>query len=117
VAALGAAYAEVSLLASTDEIDRAAAEVWVRYGETQRKSYRETQDTEAPSSDFVQPLRRAEAARDRFLALAQKELGIEGRTAGYRDREGSSSADALPDPKTPTPVQQVPWWDRWFQSR
>jgi hypothetical protein len=117
VAALGTAYAEVSLLASTDEIDRAAAEVWVRYGETQRKSYRETQDTEAPSSDFVQPLRRAEAARDRFLALAQKELGIEGRTAGYRDLEGSSSADALPDPKTPTSEQQVPWWHRWFQSR
>jgi hypothetical protein len=94
VAELSAAYVLISLLGGTDEIDRAAAEVWVRYGNTQRIADLMNRDPEqASAGDFSQALGRAEAARDRFLALAWEELGVEGRTAGFRDL-GSQAAQA-----------------------
>jgi hypothetical protein len=102
VAALTEAYAEISLLASTDEIDRAAAEVKVAYFQAQDASRRAKQDLEAPTEGSGLPLRRAEVARDRFLLLIQKELGLEGRTAGYRDLEESSPDEELPDPEMPS---------------
>jgi uncharacterized coiled-coil DUF342 family protein len=82
---LSAAYVEISLLDGTDEIDRAASEVNVRYFQTQKASYQESQD--AGNSDFVPALGKARAARDRFLALAPEELGIKGRSAGFRELE------------------------------
>ena len=101
VDAAESAYVEISLLASTDELDRAAAEVPVRYLQAQRASFRETQDLEA-SSDYGPAVARARAARDKFLALARKELGIKGRTAGFRDLEGSNPDEELPDPQGPS---------------
>jgi hypothetical protein len=94
------AYVEISLLASTDEIDR-AAEVPVRYLQAQRSSYRETQDLEA-SSGYVLALNKARAARDRFLALAREELGVKGRTAGFRELGEADPGDELPGPQTPS---------------
>src|SRR5215213_1415693 len=70
VDALTAAHAEIALLASTDEIDGAAAEVKLAYWQKQKRSYRETQDLDAPASESAQALRKAEAARNRFLTLA-----------------------------------------------
>jgi hypothetical protein len=95
---LFASYVEISLIASTDEIDRAADEVLVRYFQTQKASYRQTQDPEA-SSGYAPALNKATAARDRFLALTRKELGIKGRTAGFRDLEGATPGNELPDPE------------------
>ena len=95
---LFAAYVEISLIASTDEIDRAADELLVRYAQTQRSSYRETQETEA-SSGFSPALYEAHKARDRFLALTHKELDeIKGRSASFRDLEGSSPGEGCRDP-------------------
>jgi FtsZ-interacting cell division protein ZipA len=102
VDALVAAQAEISLLASTDEIDQAAAEVKLAYWQKQRISYRETQNLDTPATESAQALRKAEAARDRFLALAWEELGIKGRSAGFRDLEGSNPGKELPGPETPS---------------
>jgi len=95
------AYVEICLLASTAEIDRAAAEVPVRYLQAQRSSYRETQDLEA-SSGYVPALNKARAARDRFLALAREELGVKSRTAGFRDLGEADPGDELLGPQTPS---------------
>jgi uncharacterized coiled-coil DUF342 family protein len=95
------AYVEISLLASTDELDRAAAAVPVRYLKAQRSSYRETQDLEA-SSGFGPAVAKAREARDKFLKLAREELGIEGRTAGFRDLEGDDPGDELPGSQEPS---------------
>jgi hypothetical protein len=101
VDAAESAYVEISLLASTDELDRAAAEVPVRYLEAQRSSDRETEDLGA-SSGYVPALNKALAARDKFLKLAWEELGIKGRSASFRDLGGSSPGEELPDPETPS---------------
>ena len=93
---LFASYVEISLIASTDEIDRAADEILARYAETQRHSYHETQDAEA-SSGFSPALLEAHKARDRFLALTREEIGIKGRTAAFRALEGASP-DEEPGP-------------------
>jgi hypothetical protein len=42
--------------------------------------------------DFVEALRKANAARDRFLGLAHKELQVKGRSAGFRDLEAVALA-------------------------
>jgi hypothetical protein len=79
VEALSQAYAEISLLASTDELDRAAARVWTSYGNTQKiaaKSQNPRNPPRAETSLFVQHLRRAEAARDQFLKLAREDLQV-----------------------------------------
>jgi hypothetical protein len=103
VNALYEAYVEISLLGGTDESDRAASEVWVRYGNTQRIADVMKRDPEqASAADFSQALGRAEAARDRFLDLARKELGIKGRTAGFRDLARADPGDELPDPQGPS---------------
>jgi hypothetical protein len=101
VDALFVAYVEISLIASTDEIDRAADEVLVRFAETQRYSYRETQDAEA-SMGFSPALLEAHKARDRFLARAREEIGIKGRTAAFRALEGASPEEEIPGPETPS---------------
>jgi len=105
VDALTAAHAEIALLASTDEIDGAAAEVKLAYWQKQKRSYRETQDLDAPASESAQALRKAEAARNRFLTLAWEELGIEGRSLGYRDLEGDDPGEELPEPQEPSSPQ------------
>jgi hypothetical protein len=110
VAALATAYAEISLLASTDEIDRAAAEVWVRYGTAQRISDKSKRG-EDTGTDFSQALNKAQTATDKFLTLARAELRVKGRSEdflavvkgwseGFRDLEGSSPGEAIPGPET-----------------
>jgi hypothetical protein len=99
---IGTASAEISLIASTDEIERAAREVWVSYWRTQKASAREREDPEVSSSAYSQALSRATDARDRFLALAREELGVKGRSAGYLDLEGSSPGEKLPGPEKPS---------------
>jgi hypothetical protein len=86
------ASAEISLIASSDEIERAARTVWVSYWRTQKASAREREDPDVPSSVYSQALSRATDARDRFLTLAREELGIKGRFAGFRDLEGKTPA-------------------------
>jgi hypothetical protein len=102
VEAMAAAYAEVSLLASTDEIARVAYGVWVSYDRAQRifaKTRRRERAAKNPSSLVAQYRHRAEEERVRFLMLAQAELGIEGRSTGYRDAEWMTPDEALPDPE------------------
>jgi heme exporter protein D len=101
VAELSAAYVEISLLASTDEIDKAADKVWVRYGTTQQVT--EKKDYEA--SEYAQALNRARAARDKFLKLAREELGVKGRSAGFHDLEGDDPGEELPEPQEPSSPQ------------
>jgi hypothetical protein len=141
VAALAAAYAEISMLASTDAIDRAADKVWVAYGRAQEASEKLQRDPETPTSEYAQALNEASTARDEFLVLAHEELGAKGRTAGFHDLEGDDAGDALPDSEPPSsqhqqaqrPTEGVghdastlrewtgdvearrrPWWRRWF---
>jgi hypothetical protein len=102
VAAIAAAYSEVSLLASTDEIARVAYGVWVTYDRAQRifaKSRDRESATKDPTSLVAQYRHRAEEERVRFLMLAQAELGLEGRSTGYRDAEWMTPDEALPGPE------------------
>jgi len=99
---IGTASAEISLIASSDEIERAARTVWVSYWRTQKASAREREDPDVPSSVYSQALSRATDARDRFLTLAREELGIKGRFAGFRDLEGEDPGEELPGPETPS---------------
>jgi hypothetical protein len=102
VAAIAAAYSEVSLLASTDEIARVAYGVWVTYDRAQRifaKSRDRERATKNPTSLVAQYRHRAEEERVRFLMLAQAELGLEGRSTGYRDAEWMIPDEALPEPE------------------
>jgi hypothetical protein len=80
VAALSEAYAEISLLAGSKELDRAAARVWVEYGKTQKVASKKSEDwgpDEDPAADFAQALTRAGEAKNNFLFLARKELQVE----------------------------------------
>jgi hypothetical protein len=109
---LSAAYVEISLLASTDALDQAAAKVRDTYARTQRlyaKAAHKERVRRTPDSLYAQDRKRAEAARDRFLALAREELGIEGRTAGFRDLEGDSTAEEAQEP-----AERRPWYQRIF---
>jgi hypothetical protein len=100
--ALATAYAEVSLLASTDEINVAAREVWVGYGLTYRVSAKAEEEGKERGADFAQALSRARLARDRFLALAHAELGVEGRSReDLREIEGYTPGEGLPYPEYP----------------
>jgi len=88
---LFAAYVEISLIASTDDIDRAADEVLILYFQTQEASDKIQRAPETtPASEYAQALNKATTARDRFLSLTRKELGIKGRTASFRALEGES---------------------------
>jgi hypothetical protein len=103
VRALGEAYEEISLLAGSDELDRAAARVWVEYGKTEKVSRRKPEDWgpgEDHAANFAQALDKARIARERFVRLAREELGVKGRYAGFRDLEGSTPGEALPGPET-----------------
>jgi hypothetical protein len=134
---IGTASAEISLIASSDEIERAARTVWVSYWRTQKASAREREDPDVPSSVYSQALSRATDARDRFLALARKELGIKGRSAGFRDLEGlapersyrarrrhpraaevTSLTHLLTEPRTARSGRPLPhpWKHRWRLS-
>ncbi len=66
VAALSAAYAEVSLLAGSEELERAAAAVWIEYGKTQKVASKKPENwgpDEDPAADFARALTRAEEAK------------------------------------------------------
>ena len=102
VNALSEARAEISLLAGTEELDRAAARVWTSYGNTQKIAAKSRNPQNASSSLFSAYLGRAEAAKEQFLELAREELGVEGRSAGFRDLEGSTPGEDLPGPETGT---------------
>ncbi len=96
VAALSEAYAEISLLAGTKEIDRAAARVWTSYANTQKIAAKSQNPQNASSSSFFASyLRRAEAAREHFLELAREELQVE-------PSQGSTPGEALPGRQEPT---------------
>jgi hypothetical protein len=51
---------------------------------------------------FSHYLRQAEAAREGFLELAREELGVEGRSSGWRSLEESTPGEALPGPEAGT---------------
>jgi hypothetical protein len=105
---LSAAYVEISLLASTDALDQAAAKVRDTYARAQRilaKAQNKERAMKNPASFERQRLKEAEAARDQFLKLARKELGIKGRTAGFRDLEGDVPGEELPEPQEPSSPQ------------
>ncbi len=102
VQALAEDYAEISLLAGSDELDRAAARVWVDCGQAQkiaRRMQEEKGEAVDRTSEFAQALTKVGNARDHFLKLAREELGVEGRSAGFTDLEESTSSDALSDPE------------------
>lgn len=102
VAAMGAAYSEVSLLTSTDEIAHVAYGVWVLYDRAQRiyaNARDKERDAKNPRSLVGKYRYEAEEERVRFLMLAQTELGIEGRSTGYLDAELMTPDEALPGPE------------------
>jgi hypothetical protein len=75
---LAEAQAEISLLAGSPELAHVAEKVWVRYGETQRTADKSKKDpTKTPPGDFAQALNKARLAREEFLGLARKELGVD----------------------------------------
>lgn len=82
VAELSKVYAEITLLAGSEKLDRAAARVWVAYGHTQKVADRMKKDSkQASAADFAQALDKARIAKEKFLELARKELGVEGVNA------------------------------------
>ena len=100
VASLSEAYSEISLLVGSEELDRAAAQVWVYYGNTHQTGDKMIKNPpQAGASDFAQALHKARIARERFVRLAREELGVEGRSSGWRNLEGSTPGEALPDPE------------------
>jgi len=83
IQALYEAYQEITLLAGSPELERAAARVWTAYGQTQKEAGK-------ASPDFSPALDDARIAREAFLKLAREELGIEQRpqerAAGAQER-------------------------------
>lgn len=78
VEALAAASAEISLLAGSPELEKAAAKVWLSYGTAQRTAYETKKDPSTTSAgDFAKALDKARIARKEFLELARKELGVD----------------------------------------
>jgi len=94
VAALSEAYAEIRLLATTEEIERSAGRVWTNYGNTQKVSKGSGANQQHGDSPFSGYLRRAEESRDRFVELAREELQVSRKET----REEA----------------QRPWWRRIF---
>ncbi len=76
--ALAAAIAEISLLGESPALVRAAFKVWVRYGATE-KAAREARQGPAtgPVQGLTKALTEAAEAREEFLKLARKELGVD----------------------------------------
>ncbi len=69
---LASAQAEISLLAGSRELAGAANAVWVRYAATQEAARKS-----ASAGDFAKALDKARLAREEFLRLARKELGVD----------------------------------------
>ena len=102
-AALAAAYAEISLLASTDEMNEVAREVWLGYALTQRISEEAKKEGKERGEDYLRASARAHHAKDRFLALAHAELGVEGRShKDLRAVEGYAPGEGMPYPQVPS---------------
>lgn len=78
VEALSQASTEISLLAESPELVRAAQKIWVHFGATQ-KTRDETSEKpqEVSAGDFTYALDRAMNARKEFLERARKELQVE----------------------------------------
>ncbi len=75
---LAAAQEEISLLAGSPELTRAASAVWVRYGATQRTADKTKKDpVNTTAGDFAQALDKARIAKEKFLELAREELGVD----------------------------------------
>jgi hypothetical protein len=94
VQALYEAYEEITLLAGSPELERAAARVWTAYGQTQKEAGR-------ASEAFSPALDEARIAREAFLKQAREELGIEQ----CLHEEGA--------PGTQEGARR-PWWRRMF---
>ncbi len=73
---LAAVVAEISLLAGSPALVRASQKVWVRYGSAQ-KEVRETRRDPSVVGKFPKALTEAADAREEFLKLARKELGVD----------------------------------------
>lgn len=75
---LAAAQAEISLLAGTPELARAASAVWLRYGATQDVARKMDEDPANTSTgDFAKALDGARESKEEFLELARRELGVD----------------------------------------
>jgi hypothetical protein len=94
VQALYEAYEEITLLAGSPELERAAARVWTAYGQTQKEAGK-------ASEAFSPALDEARIAREAFLKQAREELGIEQR----QQEEGAPGAQES---------AQRPWWRKMF---
>ena len=78
VDALAAAQEEISLLAGSPKLTRAASAVWVRYGATQRTADKTRENpVNTTAADFARALDKARVAKEEFLELARKELGVD----------------------------------------
>ena len=99
---LAEGYAEIALLAETQELVEAAQAVWFAYGTTQRASSQVKKDPDVSTAqEYAQALPSSEEARRRFLELAREELGVEDRSEGFRDLEAPTPGDILQGPETP----------------
>jgi hypothetical protein len=95
IEALAESYAEITLLAGTDELERAAAKVLTAYAETQSIADKKVEDWEPDedhAANFAQALDKARIAREAFLKLARQELRIE-----QRQQEGGPGLRSLGD--------------------
>ncbi len=74
---LAAAVVEISLLAGSPELTRAADAVWVRYGTTQRTADKAKKDpVNTTAGDYAKALDKARITKEEFVELARKELGV-----------------------------------------
>lgn len=78
VDALAAAHAEISLLAGSPELEKAARKVWAHYGGAQRTADKTKKDpVNRSSKDFAQALDKARISKEEFLEVARRELGVD----------------------------------------
>ncbi len=106
VEVLAETYAEISLLAGSYELSRAAKKVWIEYAKVRRIAAKMEkypgENPEEASKDYALAIRKADTAQTQFLKLAREELGVEGRSPSFRDLEGSTPGEDLPGPETET---------------
>ncbi len=103
VEVLAGTYAEISLLAGSYELSRAAQGVWIEYAKLRRLGVEmEKNPEEASQEDYALASDKADTAQEQFLKLAREELGVEGRSPSFRDLEGSTPGEDLPGPETET---------------
>ena len=109
VRAIAGTYWEISLLTESDGLADAAAEVRKEYAKTARIARQLLKNEKASSvtdsekrAEYEQAATKAQAATARFLELAREELGVEGRSVGFRYLEDATPGEGPAGPEAGT---------------